>query len=207
MRKAIQHLKTADPALAAVIEKVGPYRMQYIPPTFHSLVRSIVYQQLSGGAAATIFGRLVAATSNPVRPDTILALSFDQMRALGLSKQKAAYVRDLAAKTAAGGVLFEKLRRLSDQRIIDTLTEVKGIGVWTVHMFLIFALRRPNVLPTGDLGIRNAVQRVYGLKATPKPGDIEKIAERWHPYCSVATWYLWRSLELSKSKTAGAATP
>jgi DNA-3-methyladenine glycosylase II len=206
MRKAIQHLKAADPPLAAVIEQVGPCRMKYIDPTFHSLVRSIVYQQLSGGAAATIFGRLVAATSDPVRPETVLALSFDQMRALGLSKQKATYVRDLAAKTAAGEVLFERLRRLSDQRIIDTLTQVKGIGVWTVHMFLIFALRRPNVLPTGDLGIRNAVQRIYGLKVPPAPRDIEKIAARWHPYCSIASWYLWRSLELPNSKSAGAAT-
>lgn len=195
MRKAIHHLQAADPVLAAIIERVGPYRMQYSPPTFHNLARSIVYQQLSGKAAATIFGRLVAAASEPLRPETVLAIPPAEMRTLGLSTQKAAYVRDLAARTAAGEVVFEKLRRLSDQRVLAQLTQVKGIGVWTVQMFLMFAMRRPNVLPTGDLGIRNAIKRAYKLKEVPGPAAIEKIARPWHPYCSVASWYLWRSLE------------
>jgi DNA-3-methyladenine glycosylase II len=150
---------------------------------------------LSAKAAATIFGRLVTAASDPLRPETVLALTVLEMRALGLSQQKAAYVRDLAAKTTAGEVRFEKLPRLTDERIIAELTQVKGIGIWTVHMFLMFALRRPNVLPVGDLGIRNAVKRAYNLDEFPTAADIERIAKPWHPYCSVASWYLWRSLD------------
>ncbi len=195
MRKAINHLQQCDPVLAAIIENVGRYRMDYAPPTFHNLARSIVYQQLSGKAAATIFGRLVAAASDPLRPETVLAMTLPQMRLLGLSQQKAAYVSDLAARTASGEVRFEKLPRLTDERIIAELTQVKGIGVWTVHMFLMFALRRPNVLPVGDLGIRNAIKRAYNLDEAPTATEIERIAEPWHPYCSVASWYLWRSLE------------
>jgi DNA-3-methyladenine glycosylase II len=195
MRKAINHLQQGDPILAAIIGGVGRYRMNYIAPTFHSLARSIVYQQLSGKAAAKIFGRLVAAASDPLRPETVLSLDVPEMRALGLSQPKASYVRDLAAKTAAGEVRFERLPRLTNERIIAELTQVKGIGVWTVHMFLMFALRRPNVLPVGDLGIRNAIKRAYNLDDMPNPGEIERIAKPWHPYCSVASWYLWRSLE------------
>ena len=195
MRKAVSHLQQGDPILGAIIGQVGRYRMSYIPPTFHNLTRSIVYQQLSGKAAATIFGRLVAAASDPLRPETVLSLDAAQMRALGLSQQKASYVRDLAARTAAGEVRFERLPRLTNERIITELTQVKGIGVWTVHMFLMFALRRPNVLPIGDLGIRNAIKRAYNLDDMPTTAEIESIAKPWHPYCSVASWYLWRSLE------------
>jgi len=195
MRKAINHLQERDPVLAAIIGQVGRYRMNYTLPTFHNLTRSIVYQQLNGKAAGTIFGRLVDAASDPLRPETVLRLDVRKMRAIGLSQQKATYVRDLAAKTAAGEVRFEGLRRLSNERIIAELTQVKGIGVWTVHMFLMFALRRPNVLPVGDFGIRNAIKRAYNLDDMPTAAEVERIAEPWHPYCSVASWYLWRSLE------------
>ena len=196
MKKAIQHLKVADPVLGAIIERVGPFRMTYNEPVFSSLARSIVYQQLSGKAAATIFGRLLAATGDPITPDAILRLSLDEMRAFGLSKQKAAYVRDLAAKTAAEEVIFEKFHRMTDDQVIERLTLVKGIGVWTVQMFLMFSLRRPDVLPCGDLGIRNAVQKAYGLEGPATPAQIQEIGERWRPYSSVASCYLWRSLEL-----------
>jgi DNA-3-methyladenine glycosylase II len=195
MRKAINHLRQNDPVLGAIIEQVGRFRLDYKPPTFHSLARSIVFQQLSGKAASTIFGRLVVATSDPLEPEAVLKLSVADMRPLGLSQQKAAYVIDLAQRTASGEIRFEKLPRLPDEKIIAELTQVKGVGVWTVHMFLIFALRRPNVLPVGDLGIRNAIQRAYKLKKVPGPVDIQRIAEPWHPYCSVASWYLWRSLD------------
>jgi DNA-3-methyladenine glycosylase II len=195
MRKAINHLRQSDPVLAEIIDQVGRFRLDYKPPTFHSLARSIVFQQLSGKAASTIFGRLVAATTDPVEPEAVLRLDVGEMRLLGLSQQKAAYVRDLAERTASGEIRFDRLPRLSDDKIIAELTQVKGVGVWTVHMFLIFALRRPNVLPTGDLGIRNAIQRAYKLKKTPGPVDIQRIAEPWHPYCSIASWYLWRSLD------------
>ena len=157
---------------------------------------SIVYQQLSGKAAATIFGRLAAATGEPIRPESILHLSFEELRNIGLSKQKATYIRDLAEKTASEQVVFEKFRRMTNDQIIGSLTQVKGIGVWTVQMFLMFSLRRPDVLPCGDLGIRNAVQKAYQLKGPPAPDKLQQIGERWRPYCSVASWYLWRSLEL-----------
>lgn len=117
------------------------------------------------------------------------------MRAAGLSGQKTAYIRDLARQTRDRQVIFEELAALSDDDVIERLTQVKGIGVWTVHMFLMFALRRPNVLPTGDLGIRNAIRKAYGMAELPRPADIEALAESWRPYRTVASWYLWRSLE------------
>ena len=117
------------------------------------------------------------------------------MRALGLSTQKTAYIRDLARHARDGTVVFEDLRELPDGEVIERLTQVKGIGVWTVHMFLIFALRRTDVLPVGDLGIRNAIRKAYGLAELPQPAEMEVMAQRWRPYCSVASWYLWRSVE------------
>lgn len=195
MRKAILHLKRADPVLEAIIQRAGPYKIQYREPNFQTLVRSIVYQQLSGKAALTIFNRLLAAAGDPITPESILKLRPARMRTLGLSKQKLTYIRDLARLTRKGEVNFEQLPGLEDQAIIEHLTRVKGVGVWTVHMFLIFALRRPNVLPTGDLGVRAAVRKAYGLEALPKPEEMERIAQAWKPYCSVAAWYLWRSLE------------
>ena len=196
MRKAIYHLKKADGVLAAIIERVGPFRMQYREPTFQILVRSIIYQQLSGKAALTIFNRLnEAAKTEPLTPESILKLRPAKMRALGLSQQKTSYIRELARLTRAGELVFERLPALEDAEVIEHLTRVKGVGVWTAHMFLIFALRRPNVLPVGDLEVRAAIKRAYGLAELPKPAEIERLAQAWHPYCSVASWYLWRSLE------------
>jgi DNA-3-methyladenine glycosylase II len=196
MRKAIHHLKKADGVLAAIIERVGPFQMQYREPTFQVLVRSIVSQQLSGKAALTIFTRLKAATNtDPFTPESILKLRPAKMRALGLSQQKTGYIRELARLTRAGELVFEHLPALEDAEVIERLTRVKGVGVWTAHMFLMFALRRPNVLPVGDLGVRAAIKRAYGLAELPTPAEIERLAEPWHPYCSVACWYLWRSLE------------
>ena len=130
-----------------------------------------------------------------VTPENILKLRPSRMRTLGLSGQKTAYIRDLARHARDGTVIFQDLAGLSDQEVIERLTQVKGIGVWTVHMFLIFALQRHDVLPTGDLGIRNAIRKAYGLAELPTPAQMEAMAERWRPYCSVASWYLWRSLE------------
>jgi DNA-3-methyladenine glycosylase II len=196
MRKAINHLKRADPVLAAIIEKTGPYRMQYREPVFQTLVRSIVYQQLSGKAAMTIFNRLAeGAKVVPMTPEAILKLRPQKMRTLGLSKQKIVYIRELARLTRDGEIQFERLPEMEDEAIIETLTRVKGVGVWTVQMFLMFALQRPNVLPVGDLGVRAAMKKAYGLPELPKPEEMERIAEAWHPYRSFASWYLWRSLE------------
>jgi DNA-3-methyladenine glycosylase II len=195
MRKAIEHLKQADPVLAAIIEQVGPYGITFLDPDFETLVKSIVSQQLSGKVAKTIYGRLIAAAGGPLTAESLLRLRPARMRALGLSRQKIEYIRDLARHTRAGRVDFERLAGYSDDEVIDHLTAVKGIGVWTAHMFLIFALRRQNVLPTGDLGIRAAIRKAYGLEELPKPLEVEEMARAWHPYCTVASWYLWRSLE------------
>src|SRR5258708_5879205 len=190
MRKAVQHLQNSDPRLALIIEKAGPCSMQYNEPVFQSLVRSIVFQQLSGRVATVIFNRLAAAVpGGQLTPQAILKLRIPKMRSLGLSGQKTEYIRDLARKTRDGLLVFESLPDLSDHQVIETLTQVKGIGVWTSHMFLIFALRRPDVLPTGDLGIRKAIQAAYQLPALPGPDEIERIAAPWRPHCSVAAWY------------------
>src|SRR5262249_23570031 len=182
--------------MAAIIERVGPYAIQYREPSFQNLVRSIVYQQLSGKAASTIFRRLQEAVrEEPMTPAGILKLRPAKMRTIGLSKQKTEYIRELARMTRDGLVDFERFAGLDDAVVIETLTQVKGIGVWTVHMFLIFALRRHDVLPTGDLGVRAAIKKAYGLEALPKPAEMESIAAAWSPYRSVASWYLWRSLE------------
>jgi len=195
MRKAINHLKSADPVMAAIIERAGPYRIQYREPVFPTLVRSIVYQQLRGKAALTIYNRLAAATGEPMTPESILRLRPARMRTLGLSKQKLTYIRELARMTRDGVVNFDHLPALEDAAIVERLTQVKGVGVWTVHMFLIFALRLPDVLPTGDLSVRAAMKKAYNLSDLPKPPEMERIAAAWRPYASVASWYLWRSLE------------
>ena len=198
MRKALHHLKTADPIMDRIIEAVGPYRITYRAPEFESLVRSIVYQQLSGKAAGTIFGRLHAAAASragKITPSGILKLGPEAMRPLGLSGQKARYVTDLAEKTVSRQIQFSKLAGMADTEVIEHLTEVKGVGVWTVHMFLIFALERPDVLPTGDLGVRTAIKKAYNLEQLPGVAEMERIAEPWSPYRSVASWYLWRTLD------------
>jgi DNA-3-methyladenine glycosylase II len=196
MRKAVNHLKKCDPVLRAIIERVGPCRMEFGAPEFSSLAESIVYQQLNGTAAATIFNRFAALAGEPLTPEGILKLSDEQLRSVGLSKQKSAYLKDLSAKAAAGVLDFARLPDLSDDEVIEHLTQVKGIGVWTAHMFLMFSLRRPNVLPTGDYGVQVAIKKHYRKRKLPKPKDMEKIARAWEPYRSVACWYMWRSLDI-----------
>ena len=196
MRKAVIHLKKSDPILRAIIERVGPCRMEFGPAEFSSLAEAIVYQQLNGKAAVTIFKRFAALAGEPITPDGILRLTDEQLRSVGLSKQKSAYLKDLAAKTASGLLDFSRLAELPDEEVIKHLTQVKGIGVWTAHMFLLFSLRRPNVLPTGDYGVQMAVKKHYKKRKLPKPKDMEKIARAWEPYRSIACWYMWRSLDI-----------
>jgi DNA-3-methyladenine glycosylase II len=196
MRKAISHLRKSDPLLAAVIDRVGPCQIEYREPEFCTLVRSIVYQQLSGKVASVIFERFLQLLPRQrVTPGAVMRLSVADLRAAGLSNAKAAYILDLAEKTQARSIKFHELAALSDAEVIASLTQVKGVGVWTSHMFLIFALQRPDVLPVGDLGVRSAIKKVYGLEALPVPAEVERIAAAWRPYCSFATWYLWRSLD------------
>jgi DNA-3-methyladenine glycosylase II len=209
MEAAISHLRSADPVLAAIIERVGPFAMSYREPAFESLARSIVFQQLNGRAALTIWNRLEEKTGSPVTPESVLKLRMPTLRKIGLSRQKSSYLRDLAKRAAAGEIDFKSLPSLTDEEVIAALTHVKGIGVWTAQMFLMFALRRPNVLPTADFGIRAAMQRHYRLRSMPEPKRMHKIAKAWHPYCSIACWYLWRSMDVAaaeKAKAAAAAT-
>src|SRR5260370_12226564 len=196
MKEAQTHLQQSDPVLASIIVRVGPCQSAYREPTFEALARAIVFQQLSTKAARTIYGRLEEAAGGRIMPEAIQNLSLGEMRRAGLSKQKIGYVRDLAEHALSGKVDFERLPAMNDEEVIVALTDIKGVGVWTAHMFLIFALRRPNVLAVGDLGVRAAIKRHYKKPALPKPAQIEKLAANWHPYCSIACWYLWRSLEL-----------
>jgi DNA-3-methyladenine glycosylase II len=195
MRTALQHLKK-DPVMAKIIARTGAFAMQYRDPSFETLVRSIVYQQLSGKVASVIFARLhAAAGEETLTPAGIMKLRPERMRKAGLSAQKTVYLRELANPPRKGTVVFETLAEQQDDFVIEHLTKVKGVGVWTAQMFLIFALRREDVLPVADLGIRAAIKRAYGLDELPKAPEMVEIAKAWKPYTSIACWYLWRSLE------------
>jgi DNA-3-methyladenine glycosylase II len=196
MRKAVAHLKKSDPVLSAIIKRIGPCCMEFGPPEFHSLAEAIIYQQLNGKAAITIFKRFAALAGEPLTPEGILKLSDEQMRSVGLSKQKSSYLKDMAERAARGELDFTRLPKMSDDEVIKHLTQVKGVGVWTAHMFLMFTLRRPNVLPTGDFGVQMAIKKHYKKRKLPKPEQMEKIAKPWEPYRSIACWYLWRSLDV-----------
>jgi DNA-3-methyladenine glycosylase II len=198
-RAAVRHLKRADPVLANIIERVGPNRFGAHGAGTHldALVRSIVSQQLSTSAASTIHSRLLTLVGvrNPL-PEQWLALNDPDMRAAGLSRQKIAYIRDLARHVQDGELPMERLHEMSDDEVIEALTRVKGIGIWTAQMFLMFRLGRPDILPVLDLGIRNAFRRAYRLRKDPTAKRMHAIAKPWAPYRSVASWYLWQSLEL-----------
>ena len=196
MRRDIHHLKNADPVMAGLIERVGNGRMAVRPPTFETLARAIVFQQLNWKAAIKIYERLAEAAGGAVTPDSILKLTPQRMRKGGLSRQKLSYIRDLAVKTRNGEVDFASLPAQSDEEVIAHLTRVKGIGIWSAQMFLMFALKRPDVLPTTDYGILSSVRKHYGFKRLPKARTVTRLAEKWRPYRSVACWYLWRSLDV-----------
>jgi DNA-3-methyladenine glycosylase II len=229
MRKALLYLKKSDPVMRTIIERIGPYRMEFGDPVFHSLAEAIIYQQLNGKAAVTIFNRFAALAGNPLTPEGILKLTPEQMRSVGLSKQKSSYLLDMAERAYRGDLDFTRLPEMTDDEVIKHLTQVNGVGVWTAHMFLMFTLRRQNVLPVGDFGIRMAIYKNYlekkaaravaakakkngkAAKASarkakpvkirlPNPEQMEKIAKVWEPYRSVASWYLWRTLDI---KTMG----
>ena len=196
MRQAINHLKKSDPVLRAIIERVGPCRMEFGEPVFHSLAEAIVYQQLNGKAAVTIFKRFAALAGEPLTAEVIAKLTAEQMRSVGLSKQKSSYLRDMAERAIRGELSFTHLPEMTDEEVTKHLTQVKGVGVWTAHMFLIFTLKKENILPTGDFGIRMAMKKHYHKRKLPNPVQMEKIARPWEPYRSIACWYLWRSLDI-----------
>ena len=188
-----------DPVLAAIIKRHGPCGLGAVRDRFDHfsmLVRAIVFQQLSTKAATTIHNRLLESLpEGKPTPECLGAVTEEQFRAAGISRQKAAYLRDLCANVSSGAVPLDAVDTMSDEEVIAALTKVKGIGRWTAEMFLIFRLQRPDVLPVGDLGIVNAIQRAYKLRKKPTPDRMRKLGEAWRPYRSVATWYLWRSLD------------
>ena len=195
--KARRALMRRDPVLGRVIKKHrtrSPLDAPALDP-FPALVRTITAQQISTKAAATIHGRLIASMPTGVTPDALLALSDDQFRLAGLSRQKIGYLRDLASKVQSGELPVGSLHELDDEAVIEAIVKVKGLGRWSAEMFLMFRLRRPDVLPVDDLGIVTAIYRLYGLRKKPKAARIIKIGEAWRPYRTVACWYLWRSLE------------
>lgn len=202
--QVMRELCRADRLLAKVIRKVGsfPTKRQKPQHPYESLMQAIVYQQLAGKAAATIFGRVKALGANGFpTPEEILLMDETKLRGAGLSRQKIAAVKDLAAKTLDGTVPpLAKLRRMSEAEIHERLVQVRGIGEWSVQMFLMFRLGRPDVLPTRDLGIQQGFQHVYRLKAMPKPEAILEHGERWRPYRSIASWYLWRAVEQKRAR-------
>ena len=209
--KARRLLMRRDPVLGAVIRKIGACGMasRQRADHFSTLVHAIVSQQLSTKAAATIFARLVALCPCGVlqAPAEIEGLSDDQLRSVGLSRQKVGYMRDLCARLTNGSLNLDELDALDDERVIERLTAVKGFGRWTAEMFLMFRLHRPDVLPVGDLGIVTAMQRVYRMRKRPTPKRMLKIGEAWRPYRSVASWYLWQTLRNEPSPRAADSLP
>ena len=198
MARARRVLMRRDPRLAPIIKTHGACGLKTgrEHDIFCGLVEAIVSQQLSTRAAATIYGRVRALLPDggPPTPEALLPLSDEQLRAAGLSRQKLGYLRDLSTRMLDGSINTANLVEMTDDEIVAELTKIKGIGRWTVEMLLIFRLTRPDVFPAGDLGIVKAVQRTYNLRATPDVKRLHQIAERWRPYRSVASWYLWASL-------------
>ena len=188
-----------DPVLAAIIKRHGPCGLGAARDRFDHfamLVRAIVFQQLSTKAATTIHNRLLACMpGGKASAECLAAVTEAELRAAGISRQKADYLRDLCEKVGSGAVPLDAVDAMTDEEVIEALTKVKGIGRWTAEMFLIFRLQRPDVLPIGDLGIVNAIQKAYRLRKKPTPERMRKLGEAWRPYRSVATWYLWRSLD------------
>ncbi|MGI0049904.1 MAG: DNA-3-methyladenine glycosylase family protein [Nitrososphaera sp.] len=196
--KALRHLAVSDARLAAIIKSVGRYEIELRRDPFQSLVEAIIYQQLAGSAADAIYGRFVKIYGRFPRPPQLLATRDTRLRAAGLSARKIEYLKDLASRVSDGQLKLRLLAEMPDEQVIEQLDQVKGIGRWTAEMFLIFCLGRPDVLPVGDLGLRKAMQKVYSLAELPSPENMRNIAQPWKPYCSIATWYLWKSLEKFK---------
>lgn len=197
-KKAVTHLRKVDPVLATVIDKVGTYKGWPVSNGTHfdAVCRSIVFQQLSGKAADTIHGRFQGLYGGRTpQPEELATTSDEQLRAVGLSRQKSAYLKDLGARVASGELPIETLHELTDPEIITALTQVKGIGRWTAQMFMMFRLGRPDVLPDLDLGVQKAIQKAYRLRKLPTPEKVLRIGAKWAPYRTVASWYLWRLLD------------
>ena len=210
---AVAHLRGADPIMAAIIDRVGPLKINYRRERFPALVRAIIFQQLAGRAAQAILDRFVAAIGKGrfPTPEDVLAASDEELRGAGLSRGKMAYLRDLASHVQQGSLDFRRFPKMDDDEVVAHLTRVKGIGRWTAEMFMMFNLRRPDILPVDDLGVRTAVLKAYGMAAAPLPKELREFGERWKPHRTAASWYLWQSMRLttmvSEAEAASSATP
>ncbi|KAG6480680.1 DNA-3-methyladenine glycosylase 1-like [Zingiber officinale] len=191
---ALRYLRAADPYLARVIDLHELPTFQCLHPPFHALARSILYQQLAMKAGAAVYARFISLCGGEsgVVPEVVLDLTPHQLRQIGVSGRKASYLHDLARKYHSGILSDAAIVAMDDKSLSTMLTMVKGIGAWSVHMFMIFSLHRPDVLPVGDLGVRKGVQLLYGLEEVPRPSQMEQLCERWRPYRSVGSWYMWR---------------
>ena len=197
VRQGVGHLRRQDSLLRGVIDQVGPFALRLQAARFPMLVRSILSQQISGKAARSIEIRLRdRLRPRRVTPETILELSPEELRSVGVSPQKARSLHDLASRVAAGDVRLSRMARMTDDEVIAELVQVRGIGVWTAQMFLMFSLGRPDVFPHDDFGIRSALKRLHGLPQLPDRQTAQQLANPWRPYATIASWYCWRSLEL-----------
>jgi len=194
--KGMRHLKKRDPTLAKIISRLGPYEFRLDDDHYETLVGSIIFQQLAGAAARAILNRFKQIYDGKIpRPRQYLDTEEQYLRASGLSPQKIRYIRDLSERIEKGVLDLKQLSHLPSDEVVKELDEVKGIGRWTAEMFLIFVLGRTDVLPVDDLGLRKAAQKIYRLRKLPTEERLEKLSKDWHPYCSIATLYLWRSQE------------
>ncbi len=201
IERGVKHLRRADPVLREVIRRTGPFTLKLKRDRFQALIQSILSQQISGKAAISIRKKFESYVGpQGMTPQFIANLRVEDLRTVGLSRQKASYILDLAQRVHEGTLPLERLGRLSDEAVIESLIEVKGIGVWTAHMFLIFSLGRLDVLPHGDYGVRSAIQKLYDLDELPDRQTCDRIAQPWRPYASIAAWYCWRSLESSSRR-------
>jgi len=191
-RAGARHVSRQDPKIRVLVKKHGPIAFEVDGDPFESLVGSILSQQLNGAVAKSIFEKLKAISSDTISAERLSMISTSKLRRIGVSPQKISYLKDLSARVVSGRLDLDDLKNRSDDEIIRILDEVKGIGPWTAHMFLLFTLGRPDVLPVGDLGIQMSIRKLYLLRKDPDAEKIKKIARNWHPYCSVASLYLWR---------------
>lgn len=187
------HVMKADPVMRGIIKRVGDFALEVRGEPYEALLRSVLYQQLAGAAAAAIERRFLALFGDRIpQPHQLIAASDEDLRAAGLSRQKSSYLRSIAEHFASGEMSNRKLRRADDDTVIQLVTRIKGVGRWTADMLLLFCLGRPDVLPVGDLGVRNSMQAAYRLDDPPDVETMMRISESWRPYRSVGTWYLWR---------------
>jgi DNA-3-methyladenine glycosylase II len=196
--QAIEHLRTVDPRWSPIVDRVGPCLLRPKRDPFNTLVRAIIGQQISTTAAQTVDKRLRLLSGDPHHPKRLIDTGHDGLRSCGLSGVKSRYILNLAEAVHEGHLPVTRLSRLTDDQIKEKLTAIKGIGPWTAEMFLIFSLNRPDVLSSGDLGIRVGLRDFHGLPEMPKPSECEALTDAWRPYRSVAMWYLWRMIDTPK---------